>query len=370
MNIRDIHLSDIKEFLRINHLTGSYNEAIKLINSNEFIETRPIKLWLMAYQDEPAAAEDLKIILFYKHQYSYLYLPEELLATIFMFSPMSLNHHFHTMSIKIKNNLHYRKQKAYYLLQKHGYDIIYHPLVFKTLYPKSGQVYYVDCFKLEHKINIPEPVIKIIPNKQLFLTETGKLFMYAHQLYILDVCLPITDVIYHKKFGYILLSRGVVYYGYPEMINAYLYRARCCRLSPPNLTVLMDNVIHITASSKIIYMVKTNGDVYNHKKMLWMRDVNDLSADDYYLTKEPCIAGNKQCIYNGQLHGKLRYPMPFIENIRGGSINKKGNLLLSGDHVHFISQDYHVVHHYPHVLKVFLDQSLKDCFNYYVIKSC
>ena len=301
MDFRAIPENDIILFLNQNNIVCNdiYQQAIHLLNQDHVILTTWIKCWLTAYtyqddviqtnqsllyyqkvfDDQTLTIMDVNMILsHYRGQVTAL--PDEVMFQILLISTelKHVNKTLYQQIKRIQSTEYYQLTACEFVLQTHGYDGQFDrsnvKYIYKTLNPTSGSVLYC-TYTLRTPLSFVDEIVKINTFKRmtLFLSKTGKVFSRHHTDYdwqMTDVFLPTQDVCWCKPLGgWLLLSRGKVYFGKFNCYNRFAYQTRLGLLEKSknfNFTQLygIDNVLSIQTDKMNLIMLKTNGDLYRY----------------------------------------------------------------------------------------------------------
>ena len=287
MDFKDIPLSHMKSFLKINHKHPTkdfYKIAIELINSDEdVIVTKEINYWLTAFEYKhmikPTKATQLKCLLDFSKQetakiYMYLrcfiddtnyldQLPLDMISELLhyvdlrVFKQLSskINHHYK----QIMSNKFYKKQLCEALLRNKGYDdlILNVDQTYHTLYPRAGKVFYN-----QKPLQFYEDVVKIVD--QLVLTKSGKVLVMAKDDFLVtNIDMVVDDILLFDE-DYYVLSQGCVYRGSFTTFNRFSFEARTMKLKHQFTPITwINNVLSMCSTQDELIFLKTNGEVYN-----------------------------------------------------------------------------------------------------------
>jgi hypothetical protein len=310
MNFKDIAMNDIITFLNLNKqpIDDPYNRAINLINDAtvDITLTEPVDNWLIAYENQDIKSyqgsfddydflekdiQSIIQILKYLNKYLTIYsLPEDVFFQI-LINLNELEHikyvnkYFNDLYKKLKNNNHFWHEWCKLFLIRKGYTDMTIPLnvnhIFDKLHPPSGNIITYGA----NQINYCEPFTKIITIHQdvIFITKNGKCLFRDNMM--LNIDLKIDDIAYLKN--YYLLSGGKIYIlTYLPKINIFSYNSRqnilCnyknCIIDSPDI----DNIISLTVFNNKLYMLKTNGDLFEYNELIYQQ-VKYCEADKKHL---------------------------------------------------------------------------------------
>ncbi len=275
MNFKDIHKQDIEDFLNLNGVKGSYDEAINLMCMN-IVLPPPIHNWLIAYENKnilikgnhlsdyekafnmSLTIKDVNQILYYLgDKTNYLsYLTQDLFMEVMLYT---LNLRGVCKSIDctyrsiIKSEL-FKKYMGQKILCRRGYkNTDFNVNLFNTIYNKSflSTPIGIDMIKVIH-----------VYDRSVYLSKNYKIYIYKRQKwFIAKINLPISDIIY--KNGYFLISSGYIYTGKFKKVNCFDYRAR----SPFNHATALyqlnsiHDAIQLMIKNNNLYYMDTNGNL-------------------------------------------------------------------------------------------------------------
>lgn len=387
MNFKDVDKQEIIKFLTLNNqpIDCIYNDAIELINNdNDIIMIESIESWVIAYEfkdhsikpyytntkdlsyyknlfnmGENQTIQILKYLHLYIDNYDYLSsMPSDIIKVIISKledyeNIKCISRQFNTIHKNLDKHFIYEWGKN--LLIRHHYDsnINYHMMdnILEVLNPKAGKLIYVNG---KNMINFtyPELITKVMDlDGHGFLTKSGKLVFMNNKIANLS---HVSNIIYHIDHNkHYILSKGKVY-TCPSIIlyNMYSYNSRCNYDNYDLSSLPIDNIINIIKYKDEIYMLNTNGQLFNSELELMYENVKQCCADEFlYIIKynnilvidmveteykyKKLINGpkillisedNQAYIFNGIL---TLYNLP---NIISGSINNNDAFLINNNH--------------------------------------
>jgi hypothetical protein len=314
MNFKDIPESNILTFLKLNNIytdSNIYDTAIKVINSDNVIFTKPIQNWLTAFiiKDkiyEPIKNTDINAAVFpyYKKLFelnyidksiiievmSYLYLyiddtnylnllPNDIYIEILYKLPMSDIKEFKNASKSIYNIYNNIIQDNYYIKYKiiklfeqyydnlENYSINELKLLYNSLYPEYGKVIY----KCEDNISsidfYDDDICKIRTTSYGSFFINKDMYLYYKDInvpfYVTNINIPVNDIVCYNNNFYIL-SYGKVFLIYIKLINGFTYEARSFSINKDLILkeILITNVLLMDHSNNGLYFVKIDGSIH------------------------------------------------------------------------------------------------------------
>ena len=272
MDFTDIERNYIVEFLNINNclITDKiYDSAINLINQEEVIMTPEIELWLTAYDNKNIKTRNVKLLK-YLHLNYFDALPDELISKIMSFiknydNTKYLNKKFYNLYNHHQHDKYFKYEWCKNILYENEYTESHIKMVdhiVNVLNPDSGKLmlYNSDC-KLMRLYT--EKIVKKVSN--YFLTEGGKIIGLNNTM--MNISLHVTDMIYDNVIYF--LSKGKVYKANSiEWLSIFSYKCRQNKFENHTLQLPIDNVISITILDHILYLLKSNGQLYKYSNEL------------------------------------------------------------------------------------------------------
>lgn len=251
MNFKDIKESDILEFLKINHVTINkdiYIEALNIINKEDTKLTLVIENWLINYEN--------KEMNYFNQLNDDLLL--EILVTIKKFNMIKLlSKTIYNQYKSIVNSNLFKLKLGQKILKKKNYKQLHFNInLFNTIYSYQNYI-----------ITAAGKMFKCI-DYCIYLSKNYKIYKYENLKWcVANIKIPIHNIIYTNKYGFVYLSEGYIYTGVPEWLECYNYKVRCHQYKPAELTKLnigTGNILFIDNKDNSFKYVDLNGTWYNY----------------------------------------------------------------------------------------------------------